>query len=60
MEEKFRTELLAILYKKMGKEQISEVDMALSALFAGIMWWNSVQIWCRLMSREMRKSLKPI
>lgn len=33
MEEKFRTELLAILYKKMGKEQISEVDMALSALF---------------------------
>ena len=32
MEEKFRTELLAILYKKMGKEQISEVDMALSAL----------------------------
>ena len=28
MEEKFRTELLAILDKKMDKEQINEVDIA--------------------------------
>ena len=33
MEEKFRTELLAILDKKMDKEQINEVDIALTALF---------------------------
>ena len=33
MEEKFRTELLAMLDKKMDKEQINEVDIALTALF---------------------------
>lgn len=33
MEEKFRTELLAILDKKMDKEQINEVDIALTVLF---------------------------
>ena len=33
MEEKFRVELLTMLDKRMSKEQISAVDMALTALF---------------------------
>ena len=33
MEEKFRVELLTMLNKRMSKEQISAVDMALTALF---------------------------
>ena len=33
MEEKFRVELLTVLDKRMSKEQISAVDMALTALF---------------------------
>lgn len=43
MEEKFRVELLTMLDKRMSKEQISAVDMALTALFGSTMYQNRAQ-----------------